>query len=98
MLGFYGSTPAYRPVLEAEGLGELQPRLQALVREGKWAETASLIPSELVHAVAVVGEPDEVGAALAAKYAGVADRVAVSLPGADATALAALAHAFRAAS
>lgn len=97
MLGFYGSTPAYRPVLEAEGLADLQPRLHALVRKGAWADLPALIPAELVAAVAVVGEADEVGAALATKYTGVADRVAVSLPGADPSALAALAQAFRAA-
>lgn len=97
MIGFYGSTPAYRPVLEAAGFGGLQPRLHALVRDGAWADLPALVPAELVAAVAVVGEADEVGAALAAKYAGLADRVAVSLPGADPSALAALAAAFRAA-
>ena len=30
LLAFYGSTPAYRPVLEVEGWGDIQPELNAL--------------------------------------------------------------------
>ena len=34
LLAFYGSTPAYRPVLEVEGWGDLQPELNALSKTG----------------------------------------------------------------
>ncbi len=36
IVAFYGSTPAYRPVLEVEGWGELQPELNALSKQGEW--------------------------------------------------------------
>ena len=42
LLGFYGSTPAYRPVLEAEGRGELQPVLtRPVARAGRWDDMAA---------------------------------------------------------
>ncbi len=38
LLAFYGSTPAYRPVLDVHGWGDLQPELNALSKQGRWAE------------------------------------------------------------
>ena len=35
-IGFYGSTPAYQPVLELHGLGDLAKKLNSLVRNGDW--------------------------------------------------------------
>ena len=35
-IAFYGSTPAYRGVLDCEGWGELGDELLRLTREGKW--------------------------------------------------------------
>ena len=35
LLAFYGSTPAYRPVLDVEGWGDLQPELNALSKTGR---------------------------------------------------------------
>ena len=42
LLAFYGSTPAYRPVLDAHGWGDLQPELNAMSKQGRWQEMASL--------------------------------------------------------
>jgi alkanesulfonate monooxygenase SsuD/methylene tetrahydromethanopterin reductase-like flavin-dependent oxidoreductase (luciferase family) len=79
-IAFYASTPAYRGVLEAEGWGELQPRLQAMTREGRWLEMASLISDEMVERIAVVGEPAEVARELQRRYADVATRIAFASP------------------
>ncbi|MGI8334577.1 TIGR03617 family F420-dependent LLM class oxidoreductase [Actinomadura scrupuli] len=79
-LAFYGSTPAYRPVLEAEGQGELQPELAALVRQGRWAELPGLIDDGLLAAVGVVGTPAEVAAAITRRTGGIADRIGFYLP------------------
>ncbi len=38
LLAFYGSTPAYRPVLDIHGWGDLQPELNALSKQGRWEE------------------------------------------------------------
>jgi alkanesulfonate monooxygenase SsuD/methylene tetrahydromethanopterin reductase-like flavin-dependent oxidoreductase (luciferase family) len=66
-LAFYASTPAYRPVLDRHGWGELQPRLHALSREGKWAEMSALLSDELVDQVVVHGSPEEVGERIRAR-------------------------------
>jgi probable F420-dependent oxidoreductase len=80
LLGFYGSTPAYAPVLEAEGLGHLHEQLRAAVRRGDWAGLMTLVPDELVNAVATVGTPKDVAVRLAERFGGVADRLALFIP------------------
>lgn len=76
-LAFYGSTPAYAPVLELHGWGHLHPRLNALSKEGRWADMAALVPDELVETIAVVGRRDEVAALVAERVDGIADAVSL---------------------
>src|SRR5439155_704301 len=45
-IGFYGSTPAYRGVLETHGWGELQDQLNALSKQGEWAEMGRRIDDD----------------------------------------------------
>jgi probable F420-dependent oxidoreductase len=59
LLAFYGSTPAYRPVLDAEGWGDLQPELNTLSKRGEWQQMAGLITDEMVSTVAVHGTPEQ---------------------------------------
>ncbi len=59
-IAFYASTPTYRTVLEQHGWGELQSRLHALTRQGRWAELGSLITDEVLHQFAVVGTVTEI--------------------------------------
>ncbi|MFI5043176.1 MAG: TIGR03617 family F420-dependent LLM class oxidoreductase [Acidimicrobiales bacterium] len=80
LLGFYGSTPAYRPVLDVEGQGALQPELQALTRAGRWNEMAGLIDDALLSTIAVRGTPVEVAAQIRDRYEGHATRVAIYTP------------------
>jgi len=79
-IAFYGSTPAYRPVLDAEGIGELQPKLRDMTRENRWMEMATLIPNDVLERFASVGTPEEVADKLWAKYGGLADRLAIASP------------------
>jgi probable F420-dependent oxidoreductase len=74
-IAFYASTPAYRGVLETHDRGELQPELTRLSREGKWAEMGELIDDELLHLVAVVGDPETVGAGVAERWGASYDRI-----------------------
>jgi probable F420-dependent oxidoreductase len=76
-IAFYASTPAYRSVLDLHGWGGLHERLHVLSREGRWCDMADLIDDEVLDAFAVVAEPDEVGAALRARWDGLADRLTV---------------------
>ncbi|MFV8320428.1 LLM class F420-dependent oxidoreductase [Mycobacterium sp. 23] len=74
-IAFYGSTPAYRKVLDVHGWGDLHDELHRLSKEGEWDAMGSLIDDEILGTFAVVGAADEVGAALRARCEGVADRV-----------------------
>ncbi|MBW2235387.1 MAG: LLM class F420-dependent oxidoreductase [Deltaproteobacteria bacterium] len=74
-LAFYGSTPAYRRVLEAHGWGELQPELNVLSKRGEWEKMGELITDEILDEFAVVAGPGEVAGALKARFGGVIDRV-----------------------
>ena len=87
-LAFYGSTPAYRGVLELHGWSELHTRLHNASLENRWEEMPSMIPEEVLETFAVVAEPDEVGYAVAARYGGLVDRVSVSSAQLDDDALA----------
>ncbi len=74
-IGFYGSTPAYRPVLEAHGWGELQTTLHELSVTDGWARMPEVIDEEVVEAFAIVAEPDELGAAITDRFGGMVDRI-----------------------
>ena len=79
-LAFYGSTPAYKVTLDVHGWGEMQPVLNRLTKEGKWKEISSIIDDEVLHTLAVVGEPSEVGSQLVERFGDVADRMGISVP------------------
>ncbi len=81
LVGFYGSTPAYAPVLETEGRGDLHPELRRLSREGRWDEMAAMIDDDLLDAVVLRGDPATVAERLVERIGGFADRVALSTPG-----------------
>ncbi len=69
-LGFYASTPAYRPVFEHHGLGDLAAQLHRLSKEGKWREMVALVSDEVLATFATVAPYDQLGAALAERWSG----------------------------
>jgi probable F420-dependent oxidoreductase len=79
-IGFYGSTPAYRPVLELHGWEALGEELNAMTKRGEWDKLASIVDDEVLHTFAVIGTPEEAFAEIAKRYGDVATRIAVSLP------------------
>ncbi|OJZ73512.1 LLM class F420-dependent oxidoreductase [Mycobacterium paraffinicum] len=74
-IAFYGSTPAYRRVLELHGWGGLHDELNRLSKQGEWDAMAGLVDDEMLATLAVVGPVDEVGTALRLRCEGVVDRV-----------------------
>lgn len=78
-IAFYGSTPAYRAVLETHGWGDLQEELNALSKRGRWEDMARLVDDEMLDAFAICGEPRDIAAKLLARYGSVCTRVAFSL-------------------
>jgi probable F420-dependent oxidoreductase len=80
LLSFYGSTPAYRPVLEAEGWADLQPELNGLSKAGRWGEMPGLIDDAMLATLAAVGSPKEVAIDIAGRFGGRVDRVGFYTP------------------
>jgi hypothetical protein len=81
LLGFYGSTPAYRPVLDIHGWGDLQPELNALSKQGRWQEMGTLIDDEVLHTIAACGTATEVAAQIRDRVDGISDQVCLYQPG-----------------
>ena len=79
-IAFYGSTPAYRGVLELHGWGELQSELNAMSKRGEWVAMGERISDEILEQFAVVAEPGRVAAAVKSRFGGVVDRVLCTFP------------------
>ena len=79
-IAFYGSTPAYRPVLELHGWGELQSELNTLSKRGEWVKMGELITDDVRDAFAVVAPLDRVAAEVRARFDGLVDRFSFYAP------------------
>ena len=79
-IAFYGSTPAYRKVLELHGWGDLHTELHRLSLQGEWDVMGSLIDDEILEAFAVVAPLDTVASKIRDRCDGVIDRVLVGFP------------------
>lgn len=76
-LAFYATTPAYLPVFELHGYGDLHPVMKRMAKEGRWDEMPALIDDELIETIAVVAEPDAVAPAIRARLDGITDSVSL---------------------
>ncbi|MEY2418356.1 MAG: hypothetical protein QOG90_1036 [Actinomycetota bacterium] len=79
-IAFYGSTPAYKGVLELHGWDDLHPRLNAMSKEGKWEEMGTAINDDVLDAFAVVAPPDKVAQGLLGRYGDILDRLSFYAP------------------
>ncbi len=77
-IAFYGSTPAYKGVLDAIGVGELQPELNAMSKQGRWAEMGTLITEDIMNKFAVVDEPAKIAHAIKNRYGDIVDRTSAA--------------------
>lgn len=80
-IAFYGSTEAYKPVLDIHGWGDLQVELNGLNKRQQQAEMAALIDDEVLHTIAIVGEPKEVVQQMKERLGGVIGRTGFHVPG-----------------
>jgi probable F420-dependent oxidoreductase len=78
-IAFYASTPAYRPVLEVHGWGDLQAELAALSKAGRWGQMHDLIGDDVLDAFAVVAEPGQLAEAIRKRYGDVFTRLVLNL-------------------
>jgi probable F420-dependent oxidoreductase len=82
-VAFYGSTPAYYPVLAVHGLEDLGLKLNAMVRQGKWSEMAKEVPDDVAHLFAAVGRHDQIVDAISARFGGLADALTLRADGVE---------------
>jgi probable F420-dependent oxidoreductase len=80
LIAFYASTPSYRPVLEVEGWGGLQPELNALSKRGEWGEMASLVTDQMVDTIAVTGTPEDCADQIVERYGSDVSRICAYFP------------------
>jgi probable F420-dependent oxidoreductase len=79
-IAFYGSTPAYKKVLDLHGWGALHGELHGLSRKGDWDGMGALIDDEILGAFAVVAPIDKLAAKIRDRCDGLIDRVMVGFP------------------
>lgn len=77
-IAFYGSTPAYKPVLDSIGAGELQPQLNTMSKQGRWAEMGTLIDESMMRQFAVVGEPARIATEIKTRFGDIVDRTSAA--------------------
>jgi probable F420-dependent oxidoreductase len=79
-IAFYGSTPAYRKVLDLHGWGDLQDELNRMSKDGRWDEMGELIDDGMLAEFAVVAPLDEVAAAMRDRWGDVLARLSFYTP------------------
>ncbi|HEX7521673.1 MAG TPA: LLM class F420-dependent oxidoreductase [Acidimicrobiia bacterium] len=79
-IAFYGSTPAYRRVLDTHGWADLQPELNRLSKQQQWKEMSALVDDDMVDEFALRGAPEALGAMARDRYGDLIDRVSPNAP------------------
>jgi probable F420-dependent oxidoreductase len=79
-IAFYGSTPAYRGVLELHGWAGLSDELHELSLQGRWMEMGTIIGDDVLNAFAVVAEPGKVAVELLRRYGDIMTRMTLYTP------------------
>jgi alkanesulfonate monooxygenase SsuD/methylene tetrahydromethanopterin reductase-like flavin-dependent oxidoreductase (luciferase family) len=74
-IAFYGSTPAYRGVLDLHGWGAAGEALHAASTRGQWDQMSGFVTDDMLAEFAVVGTPAEVGRGVLERFAGRATRL-----------------------
>ncbi len=79
-IAFYGSTPAYRGVLDLHGWGELHEELNAMVARGEWDRMPEVIDDEVLRTFAIIGTPEEAVAGIKRRYSDLITRITLAIP------------------
>ena len=83
-IAFYGSTPAYRGVLEHHGWGDAQTELNRLSKQGRWDDMTDVIDDEMLNAFAITADPPDVPARIAERFGTTLDRLQFNVDQRDA--------------
>lgn len=83
-IAFYGSTTAYRPVLDLHGWGDLGEDLNRLSKTSdpdRWDRMTDMIDDEVLDTFAVQGRPDEVGDRVGERFGDLIDYFSINQRG-----------------
>jgi probable F420-dependent oxidoreductase len=67
-ISFYGSTPAYKGMLEVHDFEDLHLELNRLSKQGEWIKMREIIPDEVLQKFAIIGTPAEAAEELLSRY------------------------------
>jgi probable F420-dependent oxidoreductase len=76
-LAYYASTPAYRPVLEIHGWGDLQTELYQGSKRADWDTMGKLVGDDVLDTLTIVTTPDRLAGEVRTRYGGLVDRIMV---------------------
>jgi probable F420-dependent oxidoreductase len=79
-IAFYGSTPAYKGVLELHGWNGLHEELNALSKKGGWVEMGNLVTDDILNTFAIVAPPEQIAPELLRRYGDVVQRISFYAP------------------
>jgi probable F420-dependent oxidoreductase len=83
-VGFYGSTPAYYPVLEAHDLKDLGLKLNRMTKAGEWDQLADVISDDVLDLFVAAGRHDEIAGIIEKRFSASADTIYASANSAQA--------------
>jgi len=78
-IAFYGSTPAYWPVLEHHDLGDLGRKLNSMTKAGQWDQLSAEIDDDVLSLFTAMGRYDEITDAVRERFGGAVDMLYASL-------------------
>lgn len=78
-LSFYGSTPAYRGVLEHHGWEGIGEELTRRSKEGDWARMGDAVTDDMLETFTIIAEEDELAGEVRRRYGGMVDRLQTAL-------------------
>ena len=76
-VGFYGSTPAYFPVLAVHGLQDLGQKLNRMTREGAWDKLAGEVGDDVLDLFVAAGRHDQIKPAITGRFAAFSDAISL---------------------
>jgi probable F420-dependent oxidoreductase len=79
-ISFYASTPAYQPVMEIHGWGDVGARLFEMSKRGEWAAMSELITDDMLEQFCTIATYDDLVPQLLKHYGGTTTRAALAIP------------------
>jgi hypothetical protein len=78
-LAFYGSTPAYLPVMALHGWEDLAQKLLHMSKTGQWQKMAAEVPDDMLDEFGVYAAYDRLPEAIEERFGGISDTVEIQI-------------------